>query len=916
METGSRVPGPVKGSPREAACPASEALAAYIDWGVGAEERAQIEAHLAECDECRLVFAHVLESHDGTNEEQVGPGRLLALPQPAPRRWKLRTLGAFVAAAAALLVVLQVRPQWWPGGQPGSVDTRLADLADAVGRERTVEARLTGAFRYGPLRASVRSGGSLAPLDNWKLFAAAGRIREDVQRDPTSGNLHALGLAHLLIGNYDDAVQAFEDAVAENAGNARYQSDLSAAYLARARQLDRQDDFPRALEAAERATKADAQLLEAKFNRALALQSLYLGERARRAWEEYLAIDSQSPWAEEARRHLAALQSSSAGPTDPARNNSPPPITDTTVEIALDWMLRQGLPAWADAVAADDSSRAASAHSSLTQYANQIAGAAGDTFPSALAALPSADDASARAAAASVKSFGRAMQLIDADEVSAAEPELRAGCGQATPAIAPLCDFELGMIDVLHRNDASAGGHAEGLARALQTHGSTYLDARLQRLEGYRALFRGDYAVAADRNHHSFELAERGKYLTLAGTMATQIADMFTLAGVENEAWQWRRKALSVAAVAQSPLLQLQTSMAAGWALSRSGSHVAARAFLSSETSTGLRRVPALITQAQAALANDDIAAASEAIDQADRVVAGSTDFRAPRVRTEILSLKAVLAARQGDVAAAERAFRDAIDAIGPERTAQHATLLLQRAGVRAAARSDLDAAERDIADAMDLIARSASTPQGAVIDPRVAQTSIAALISVKPDLQGLRGLAMSDALRELVAGTAGETPAMPTVDQLQALTAALPPERAAVVFLFDVDSLLTWVITRGTVQFLDRPMPRGEVERRVAALSVQIGRSVKQEIWMETLAGLHDLLLRDLPGIADARDLLVVADGPLTRVPFGSLVERRSGKFVFERTSIRFAPSSRSDFVTRPRFRATFRSCRSARRS
>ena len=132
----------------------------------------------------------------------------------------------------------------------------------------------------------------------------------------------------------------------------------------------------------------------------------------------------------------------------------------------------------------------------------------------------------------------------------------------------------------------------------------------------------------------------------------------------------------------------------------------------------------------------------------------------------------------------------------------------------------------------------------------------------------------------------------LPTADQLQALASALPPERAALVFLFDHDSLLTWVIARGHIQFLDRPVLRSDVERRVAALAVQIGRSVKQEIWMETLAGLHDLLLRDLPGIADARDLLIVADGPLTRVPFGSLVERKSGKFMFERTSIRFAPS------------------------
>ena len=687
METGSRVPGRNQGPPQEVACPSSEALAAYFDWGVGAEERAQIEAHLADCDECRLLFAHVLESHDGPDETQVGPARLLALPQPPRSRWKVRTLGAFVAAAAALLVVVQVRPQWWPGGQPGSVDARLADLADAVGQERTVEARLTGAFRYGPLRASVRSGGSLAPLDNWKLFAAAGRIREDVQQDPTSDNLHALGLAHLLIGNYDDAVQAFEDAITENAGNAQYQSDLSAAYLARAKQLDRQDDLPRALEAAERAAKADARLLEAKFNRALALQSLYLGEGARRAWEEYLALDSQSPWADEARRHLAELQSSSAGPTDPARNNSPPLVTETTVETALDWMLRQGLPAWADAVAAGDSSRAASAHTSLTQYANQIAEAASDPFPASLAALPAAADPSARAVAASLQSFGRVMRLLDADDVAQLEMELRAGCGQAPRAIAALCDFELGMIDALHRRDTDAGHHAASLANAFKADSSTFLDARLQRLEGYRALYRGDFAEAAARNRHSFELAERGKYLTLAATMATQIADMFTLAGVENEAWQWRLKALSVAAAGQSPLLQIQTSMAAGWALSRGGSHVAAREFLSSETSTGLRRVPALVTQAQAALANDDIAAAREAIEEADRVVAGSTDFRAPRVRTEILSLKASLASRQGDFAASERAFRESIDAMGPERTAQHATLLLLRAGVRASAR-------------------------------------------------------------------------------------------------------------------------------------------------------------------------------------------------------------------------------------
>ena len=220
------------------------------------------------------------------------------------------------------------------------------DFADAVGNERTVEARLTGGFRYGPLRAPVRSGGSSAATDNWTLFAAAGRIREDADRDPTAANLHALGLAYLVLGDEDQAVQALEDAVAEAPDSAQYHSDLAGAYLARAGQLDRPDDLPRALGAAERAVKADERLIEARFNRALALESLFLVEQARQAWQDYVARDPGSEWANEARRHLDKLQrgAEQGGPQpDLARNNSPPPITDTSVEAGLDWLLRHGL---------------------------------------------------------------------------------------------------------------------------------------------------------------------------------------------------------------------------------------------------------------------------------------------------------------------------------------------------------------------------------------------------------------------------------------------------------------------------------------------------------------------------------------------------------------------------------------------
>ena len=400
METGRQNPSPA-GSLPQASCPTSEALAAFVDRGVGAAEWAQIEAHLADCDECRLLIAHALETT--MLPATCRRARATCLQSHGPRDggcggpW-----GRSSRRLRRCWSIAQVNPRWVPGGSGGGVDARLADLADAVGQERTVEARLTGGFRYGPLRASVRSGGSLAPLDNWKLFAAAGRIREDVTQDPTSDNLHALGLAHLVIGNLDEAVQAFEDAIAEDASKAQYQSDLAAAYSRAPKQLDRPDDLPRALAAAERAA-ADNGLAEAKFNRALALQSLFLEEAAARAWQDYLALDSSSMWADEARRYLAKLQTSASGPTDPARNNSPPPITETTVEAGLDWVLRQGLPAWADAVIAGNTARATSEQSSLLQYTNQIGDAANNPLPRALGMLPAPGDPAAPAIAASLR---------------------------------------------------------------------------------------------------------------------------------------------------------------------------------------------------------------------------------------------------------------------------------------------------------------------------------------------------------------------------------------------------------------------------------------------------------------------------------------------------------------------------------
>jgi len=66
-------------------------------------------------------------------------------------------------------------------------------------------------------------------------------------------------------------------------------------------------DIAKALAITERVIAADPSLAEGWFNRASAFEQMFMFDEARRAWQEYLRLDSNSGWAAEARRHLEQL---------------------------------------------------------------------------------------------------------------------------------------------------------------------------------------------------------------------------------------------------------------------------------------------------------------------------------------------------------------------------------------------------------------------------------------------------------------------------------------------------------------------------------------------------------------------------------------------------------------------------------
>jgi CHAT domain-containing protein len=125
---------------------------------------------------------------------------------------------------------------------------------------------------------------------------------------------HAMGRFHLARKNFDDAVAEFEAALKTASNDARLHSDLGAALMEKSdlEALGKSGRDPRtldrSLEHLNRAIELDDSLLEPLFNRALLRQNLGQLFQAKEDWDNYLKKDSTSPWAEEARRNLKLIE--------------------------------------------------------------------------------------------------------------------------------------------------------------------------------------------------------------------------------------------------------------------------------------------------------------------------------------------------------------------------------------------------------------------------------------------------------------------------------------------------------------------------------------------------------------------------------------------------------------------------------
>jgi CHAT domain-containing protein/cytochrome c-type biogenesis protein CcmH/NrfG len=221
--------------------------------------------------------------------------------------WQPRSVFRYAWAYAAAAVVLIVAGVW-------AVQTRRAPspsidqlIASAYTEQRPFELRIAGAA-YGPVRQE-RSGERSAFAAPADLLRAQYLIKERLAAHPDDeAILAASGRVELLEGHYDESIRTFGRLLDVHPDSPALLKDLAIAYFQRAEAGDRAMDYGQTIELLSRALAKNPDDLVALFNRAIALEKMYVYNEAIRDWEHYLRVDPSSDWAGEVRKRLSELR--------------------------------------------------------------------------------------------------------------------------------------------------------------------------------------------------------------------------------------------------------------------------------------------------------------------------------------------------------------------------------------------------------------------------------------------------------------------------------------------------------------------------------------------------------------------------------------------------------------------------------
>jgi CHAT domain-containing protein/tetratricopeptide (TPR) repeat protein len=928
----------------------------YVRKALSAREREDFERYF-------LVPPRSRETLDAGRRESVAAARREKLnfalgfnarlsKRPRPPSWWSRLLSSlswpsvpvYAKALALAVVVLVVGLVVWRVLRPSPAAEGMAALNAAYGRVRPVEARVTGLGYAEPAETRGRED---ERVDRQSLELARVLLLRAPRGEPSSQ--HALGRLYLYEHKYDEAVGQLEEAARADPDDARLLNDLGAALLERGKEARQRhdegkaaEDLGRAVEHLNRARALDPSLADALFNLALVYEGLTLYAQAEETWKTYLAQDSTSPWAVEARRRLAQLEekrrraaleqeerfgefvaayrADDAGrawvPLGPSRGRR----GNLIVERLLDAHLGRG--AAGGGVEQGEALR-------MIAFAGRVEEQkAGDRFTSDLArfyaaASPAQLKAVARGRALMAEAYESFYKRSDLDEALERYAAARREFEQAGDACEALhAEHWEGVCHLRIPDPAKSTATFKRLAEAAEAAGYKALLA--QSLLGLC-----DASGSADEQSLSRVYAERAHDLALKiGHAETLIRclQFYTFIHRQNRSYT-ESLAMSLRGIDMAsgatpdPKLAWPFYADAGSNFTDMGFYGAALAFqrealrLAKESDWLFIIERSYTRLGQVYMRMRDFAEATRlaalAVEQGRRIDPGRSrdnllanallrlghvyreagePARAVESYDQALELYAGLGLKVYDLEA-HRGKLLAYEALGDDAAAERELgVLLARLEeyrgkiLEVRSRDSFFDAGQNVYDAAADFAHTRRKDPRAAFDFAERSHARTLLDLLRSNAEAVDGLAGQDVRLALTTEPLG----------LEEIRGRMPERAQILQYHVLDDKLLVWLVSRGRVESREVNVKRGELEGKVKAY-VKLVRDGGDEAATDAAArGLYELLVAPVESaLAADKQLCVVADKALHNLPFASLVSPASGRYLVEERTLVHAPSA-----------------------
>jgi len=892
--------------------PSDETLAAFIDGRLDEETRQRVTEHMSDCGECHSIL---LAANEFRGEDERRGSRPAAAVVPF-RRWL--AVAATLSAAAAIAAIIFLTPL-----RDRLLPSRglMVQLAESQPAKRKFSGRLAQ-IPYRPFESPTRGVADDDPLkqtDDDTLKFTARRVAVEAEQHPTAANLHAVGAAYLMLGRWDDAVRQMERAVMADADarnmadairtsrSAALLTDLSAAYSARARELQQAGDRVAAVNAATRAWQIEKNPVTA-WNRAVALEALPPSrDDVVKAWRDFLAISDSKEASAEATSELSKLGSDTDSElwqrVRPRLVAGTPTATFASDirrfrQEAREWIEDELLPEWGRAV---DTKQAAVAADRLTlarTAARVLRDAGGDALDDdSIAAIDAALPAARLVLARAHARFGEARHEYRDAHIPAARQtfaEARALMLRGGSPFAVKTSVYLASCAYASNDYRSAIDMTDSLREALLRHPSYIVAAGLASwVRGISRASLGEVNETVEDYEQALSLFTRAGEGDNALAVKSMLATIYDSIGDDERAWAVRCDALRLLQTyghgsRREPLVLNSAAHAA----LRDEQPYAAMLFADRQLEESMRRewkdiaVQALVWRSDVRASLGDSGSAARDARMARDV---ATTIEDGSVRAFMLSEPGLVRALIRAAAPAERitTVQQAIDFATKTGNALRRAELLALLGSEYARDGRLIDAETTLNAAATEIERQ----RPGLSDRQLVDAYSEKRRGVYHELVRL-ALLRNDPARALAALERGRELAN---DEANVAMLALPPSATAIVFSADDDSLLTWSLHAGKLAFVRTAITGRDVAVLISTLQATVREPERFDAAAERLSAFFVA-----PWIAAARgsDLVVfVVDDTTAAIPFAALRDTKRGARLIEEFPI-VAVNSLSEFL------------------